>query len=1247
MDQADVLLAEILERPADQWSAAVDELCQRHPAQADELRRRYAVLERAGVGAESDGDPDGSEAAFPEDFGPYQLVERLGGGGMGIVYLARHRDLGRHVALKLVRPERLYFADARERFKREVEAVARLEHPGCVQIHQVGEAEGVPYFAMEHITGISLDRVIAKLAGRPVTKLTGRDLAAVLQQASGRAVETATTEVFSAPWSRVCLRLALAVADALAHAHARGVVHRDVKPSNIMLTPEGRVVVIDFGLAVAEGTSRMTRSGAFLGSLPYMAPEQVLGDKTAIDARTDVYALGVCLYELLTLVSPFESASVETTRTNILAGKTVPLRRRNPAVGSDLAVLCAMAMDVDPRRRYQHMSDFAADLGATLDHRTIAARPAGVQRAVVNWSRRHPVAATVALLSTLALVFGPLIVSLAIAAQRDRALDAERLARRREYTANLAAANAALLGGNGPEARRRLDACAADARGFEWRHLDLALDGALLTLKAHRSEVTAVALSRDGTRIASGARNGELAIFDATTGARLRTLPTNEQPVAQVEFNADASELVVSHGRDLMVFAVADGSLLRERPPETNRASMFVYPGATGAASDLGGGRIAEFDLRTLAPTREVQLQGGSELPLGFFLCDGERLLAPLSIGGVATWDLRTGALLGQVDTKHAAQCLSVQPGLKRLACADEAGNLTWCDNTPGSTAQALGTGGRVIRDVALVRDGHHLVAGSEAGELLVFALPSGRLERTLYGHRGPARVLAIGTECDFLVTGGEDGTVRLWSPYLAPDALDLRTESGASLAVVSDGSLILGTQDSLVRRLDTDTGLVRWQSGNPHWINSLALVDGGRAVAFSFHTALRVVDIETGATRAEIVFPAETGYCHHLVVEPTGRRAFLAGLSGSVVAIDLLAGRVVGSTKAHEGEVFGLVFDAATGHLLSCGNDGRIVETPADLGPSRVLASTDAPISTLLLDGHSLLTSERRALVRRARQTGEVLLRQPCPNYFITMVTMGPDRLITGSQDGRIGFWDRRELELMVELKQPAQAIWKLAPDPAGNWLAVNCDRGSARILYARSPAAGDLAAARARARGAAGRELAAHTMAWHAWQPAATRAIEARGDLSPEFKGIALGMLPVGGLYYLAIHARSIGASPASATLRHDDLIRSRDLLFVAATERPADAHATGGIVGLALVQLRLGEFAAAIATLRDVDRNAEDELEAEAAFVRASAYRALGDAPAADAALAQLEALIDGGSVQSMTAQMLLEELRATRR
>ena len=253
--------------------------------------------------------------AVPERLGPFRLGELLGGGGMGVVYRATEDELDREGALKIIRPEHLYFPGARERFRREVETIAGLQHPGIVPVYVVGEQDGVPYLAMECIEGCTLADVLRRARGRAAGHLTGRDFAQLVDsdRSGGPGGDANTSgDLFAGTWEQVCLRIVARVAEALEHAHQRGVLHRDLKPSNVMVTAgdverggASRVMLFDFGLATTSRATRLTRSGAHLGSLPYMSPEQTAGTEH-LGPATDVYSLGVTLYELLTLKPAFD-----------------------------------------------------------------------------------------------------------------------------------------------------------------------------------------------------------------------------------------------------------------------------------------------------------------------------------------------------------------------------------------------------------------------------------------------------------------------------------------------------------------------------------------------------------------------------------------------------------------------------------------------------------------------------------------------------------------------------------------------------------------------------------------------------------------------------------------------------------------------------------------------------------------------------------------------------------------------------
>ncbi len=424
-DPVERLVFECLERIG-QDERAIDEICREHPEHASALRSHIARLREMGlIGAEAR-----AEGAFPERLGDFRLIRRIGGGGMGVVFEAEQLPLGRTVALKLVRPENMYFEDALERFQREVAAVARMQHPGIVPIYTVGKEKGIPYFAMEKIEGCTLGDVLRALRERRPQDLAGADLARAIEECSAQAgaaagsdLARASAGMFAGSYTDACFRLARQVADALEHAHGRGVLHRDVKPSNIAVTQSGRALLLDFGLAHTREATRLTRTGSQPGSLPYMSPEQVAG--MAVDQRTDVYSLGVTLYELLTLESPYLDQSHESTSRRIAEGRPTPIRAANRAVPWDAETVTLTAMDRDRARRYQTAADFSRDLGNVLERRPIAARRPGPWLRLLRFGQRHPTAGAALLVGLVLLVISAVAASIQ-QARHARALEEEK-----------------------------------------------------------------------------------------------------------------------------------------------------------------------------------------------------------------------------------------------------------------------------------------------------------------------------------------------------------------------------------------------------------------------------------------------------------------------------------------------------------------------------------------------------------------------------------------------------------------------------------------------------------------------------------------------------------------------------------------------------------------------------------------------------------------------------------------------------
>jgi hypothetical protein len=308
----------------------------------------------------------------------YEILRELGRGGMGVVYQARQVQLNRVVALKMILSGACAGEADLARFRTEAEAIARLQHSHIVQIHEISEYEGKPFFSLEYCGGGSLEQ---RLDGQP---LPIRDAVALIEKLAG----------------------------AVQHAHERGILHRDLKPGNVLLTgtPETPLAeceprITDFGLAklVGAGEGR-TVSGAVLGTPSYMAPEQAGGHSGAVGPAADIYALGVLLYELLTGRPPFRGPSALDTLLQVMSDEVPPPRQLRPAIARDLEAVCLKCLEKEPRRRYPSAAALADDLGRFLRGEPVQARPLGVIGRVRRWANKKP--ALAATLCALALFYG-------------------------------------------------------------------------------------------------------------------------------------------------------------------------------------------------------------------------------------------------------------------------------------------------------------------------------------------------------------------------------------------------------------------------------------------------------------------------------------------------------------------------------------------------------------------------------------------------------------------------------------------------------------------------------------------------------------------------------------------------------------------------------------------------------------------------------------------------------------------------
>jgi WD40 repeat protein len=957
----------------------------------------------------------------------YEILDELGRGGMGVVYKARQRGADRLVALKMILAGAHAGPAEVARFRTEGHAIARLRHPGIVQIYEVGEQQGLPFFSLEFCEGGSLEK---QLAGTP---LPPREAAALVR----------------------------ALAEAIQAAHEAGIIHRDLKPANVLLAacgiaPEWIPKITDFGLArKLDEQGGQTQTGSIMGTPSYMAPEQASGSKD-LGPAADVHALGAILYECLTGRPPFRAATPFDTILQVISDDPVPPSRLHRAVPRDLETVCLKCLRKDPARRYTSAAALADDLGRWLAGEPIAARPVGTLERGLKWVRRNPVVASLlALVVSLAVLGVGMVLGqwrraeaerLRAEEQRDLAREAGEEAGRRAlaeqrasaaaeqarkladdrrgqveqalrearsslYFYDLLRADRDLRAGLTDRARLLLYGCPLDLRGWEHDHLRQRCRGEAARCTGHAGDVIGVSWTPDGRLLAGGATDSTLRFWDPQTGQQKHVLRGHEGWVGAPAFDPKGRWLASSsvsvnsalsavgaswekaatpqlklwdlprltevrslRGRGPLAFS-PDGTLLAA----VERRSLLLYDPATGSVKQtLKGHELPPFAL-AFTPDGKTLISGSYDVNRIAWSAWSSRasIVVP---GDLKLWDLESGKERpNKVPPLPAGvNHLALHHDGRRLVVARIDGAVEVLDWTTGKVLHTLRKPGSRVCGLDLDR--------------------GGRIVATLFGS--PAIVWDIETGRQIATTAGTNQGVAF-----SPD--------GSRLAFGAD-------QPQPVRILDgrfLDDGLRL--SGPQSLVGAVGLSRDRRHVAALSAGKLFLWDAASGK---EVYCVASRGI--RLAVVPNTDFLVTGGDPGLIEGGELYmrearTGEVVHRFRGHRQHVVGVSCSADGRWLASTACNPRRANQPGEVRIWDLKAR--APFRTIADQQHvfSVAISPDGAVVAGAcldknvylweRETGKIVRKLTGQGSIVNAVAFRPDgkQVASGGVDGTIVLWN------------------------------------------------------------------------------------------------------------------------------------------------------------------------------------------------------------------------------------------------
>lgn len=939
----------------------------------------------------------------------FEIIGELHRGGQGIVYEAIQRNPNRRVALKVLLHGSFSSERQRYRFEREVQLIAGLNHPNIVTVYDSGFVNGQPYYAMEFIQGVPLNQ--DDRFSRPTNPGSRQSRNHV----------------------RRTLKLMEVIGTAVTCFQRHGLIHRDLKPDNILVDKAGQPHILDFGLARRiddsgdENPELQTRSGEFLGTLAYASPEQLSGSSTTVDARSDVYALGVVLYELLVGELPQKiNGSMAAVIHRICHEDPQPPSVGNPAIDRDVDTIISKAISREPARRYQSAEKLVEDIRRCLAGQAIEARRDSTLYVLRKTIRRHwaaflGVAAFIILLSASSIA-GFMLWRQA-ETRLDRAITAEAVADEarkeaefRASVASLAASFGAMHDYHALDAYDHLHRVALGLRDFEWQYGLSRIDTSIATWKYDLDGMSLISASDDGTRIALAGRNGAIRIMDPSSG-----------------------EVLLAHDGDVGITA------------------LKMHPVSDVVIVGYEDGRFRELNLATNSWQRDFRSLSASVNDIQINAA-GTRLVAcagyyPSTVFEFTIRDYESDATI-VFDTKPV-YAIDMNSDGTRVAAGGDGVTIYDCETGRATGFAAMDS--HWCYHLAFTEDGTEVVASS-TDQITIFDARSLK-ERTRFPcQRAVTRGLTIDPQQRTIVTSAADGTIRLWDIENGkPTGVLWGHGAGVGGVVFShDGTRLLSIDQKgnvKVWNPQVDVGDYKISAHSSAVYGVQYDSNGSQVATCSFSGSIKLWDVATG--RHLKTLDAEGSSVNGIAFSPDDSLLASGSADGTVRIWNLMTGRSH-QMMGHTDEVLCVAFHSDGKSITSGAKDGTVrlwsVETQKELAVFEPKHKEPIRWIRFLPDGNTVIAEQSDAIIVLNINQNQIEQRWAKPrNTWYAAAAMHPTGayVATGDDVGAIGLWDVSRGELVSRFEWHETTLSALAFNPDGSRLVAVSVDGAVKVWH------------------------------------------------------------------------------------------------------------------------------------------------------------------------------------------------------